>query len=424
MTLFGKIQRRVMPYFSYISVDGMDFRNLRPTKSATHTVGYNKTHIIKIENQRNLRKLNSLQDEAVMIRYLNDSGCVTCPRLVSQGMLPSSEPYFIQERIHSKGSPNTADMLLALIEQKSFGLYQGDFKPENMVFDGNVCYLIDYDQAQRDDCFVQMNNTDFIEWIAKDFQERRGHDFFTDPNRNFNKQEMLGLFKDDSLNLGETAVLRNQKTTNTATGFYHQLENDKVYIDGVRDLSERKPILDKIVFNHGEKVLDVGCNLGLLAHYLSDRTCDVTGIDLDENIIAAATIVSNILGKDVEFRAIDIGDAVKLEHYDTVCLFSVLHHVQDMEQAIKSLSQNCNRIIMECKLHEVGSRPTSLGWKRTNKWKFENIEGLVAFLESQFVNFKLEENYGLVDRNRYILSFIKPPEYKEARLEKLTALQS
>ena len=406
MTLLSKIQRRIKPYFTHISIDGMSFRNLRPTKSVTHTVGFNTAYIIKIEHERNSRKLNSLLEEAKLISYLNGRGCVTCPQLVSQGRLLTGEPYFIQERVYPKGKPNTADMLLALVEQKSLGVYQGDFKPENMLFDGNVCYLIDFDQAQRNDNFTRIGNTDYIEWIADDFQKRRGHDFFSDPNRNFDKQEMLDLFRDDALNLGKTTVFQNQKTTNTATGFYHRLEHTEIFIDGARDLTERYPILDRIAFRPDEKVLDVGCNLGLLSHYLFDRRCDVTGIDLDENIIAAAMIVANILEKDIEFKAMNIGDAVELDSYDTVCLFSVLHHVQDMEQAIRSISQNCNRIVIESKLHEVGSRPTPLGWKRTNKWKFNNVDELIAFIKSQFVGFKLEKNYGQVDRNRYILSFV------------------
>ncbi len=231
MTFLSKIKKHLKPYFSHISVNGMSFRNIHATNSNTHAVGLNKTHVIKIEYSRNPRKLNSLQEEAEIIKYLNKSGCVTCPQLLSQGELPSGEPYFIQQRIYPKGELNTADMLLALIEQKSFDVYQGDFKPENMIFDGNVCYLIDYDQAQQNGRFSQMGNADYIKWIADDFQERRGHDFFTDPNRNFDKQEMLGLFRKDSFNLGKTALFQNQRTTDTTSGFYHRLQHTKIFID-------------------------------------------------------------------------------------------------------------------------------------------------------------------------------------------------
>lgn len=391
-----------------MTLDGEKFINIRPTKSATHAVGFSETRIIKIEYQNNPRKLNSLEEEAEIITFLNNHGCMTCPEIVSQGKLSSGEPYYIQKRIISTGKPKTTDMLFALLEQKSFGVYQGDFKPENMIFDGSTCYLVDYDQAQQCDRFVNLGNTEYIEWIAEDFQKRRDHDFFSDPDRNFDKQEIFGLFRNNSFNLGETSLLQNQVTTNTPTGFYHRLYHPSIFIEGARDLRERASVLDKIMFHPKEEVLDVGCNLGLLSHYLYDKGCQVTGIDLDENITTAAKMVANILGKSITFMPMDIGDAMKIRSYDTICLFSVLHHIQNMEGAIASISEGCKRIILECKLHEEGSKPTPFGWKRTNHWEFKNIDDLTHFIESKFSRFKLDENYGQVDRGRYIFSFTKP----------------
>lgn len=390
-----------------MTIDGKKFRNIRPTKSATHGVGFSETCIVKIEYQNNPRKLNSLEEEAEIITFLNKQGCMTCPKIVSQGRLLSGEPYYIQKRIMPSGIPKTADMLFALIEQKSFGVYQGDFKPENMIFDGSTCYLVDYDQAQQCDSLIKMGNTEYIEWIAGDFQNRRGHEFFLDPDRNFNKQEMFSLFRNNSFNLGETSLLQNQETTNTTTGFYHRLCNPNIFIEGARDLRERLTVLDKIKFKPKEEILDVGCNLGLLSHYLYDKGCLVTGIDLDKNITIAAKMVASILGKSIAFEAMDIGDAVKMRTFDTICLFSVLHHIQNMEGAIASISKGCNRIILECKLNEEGSKPTPFGWKRTNHWKFNRPEDLTDFIESRFAHFKLEKNYGQVDRERFIFSFTK-----------------
>ncbi len=392
---------------SDMTVEGENFFNVRPTKSATHAVGFNETRIIKIEYKNNPRKLNSLEEEAGIISFLNNHGCMTCPEIVSQGRLSSGEPYYIQKRIISTGKPKTADMVFALLEQKSFGVYQGDFKPENMIFDGSTCHLVDYDQAQQCDGFLKMGNTEFIDWIAGDFKNRRGHDFFSDPDRNFDKREIFNLFRNNSFNLGETSLLQNQVTTNTETGFYHRLCHPTVFIEGARDLSARVSVLDKIKFKPKEEVLDVGCNLGLLSHYLYDKDCLVTGIDLDGNITTAAKMVANILGKPITFSPMDIGDAVKLKTFDTIFLFSVLHHIHNMEGAISSISKDCKRIILECKLHEGGSKPTSFGWTSTNHWEFNNIANLTNFIESKFLNFKFEENYGQVDRGRYIFSFTK-----------------
>ena len=82
----------------------------------------------------------------------------------------------------------------------------------------------------------------------------------------------------------------------------------------------------------GKSVLDVGCNMGLLSHYLHDKGCKVTGIDMDEKVITGAKMVANILGKDIDFKYLDLDHAKIEEEYDTVCLFSVIHHVANFKE--------------------------------------------------------------------------------------------
>jgi len=402
-----------------ITVEGIEFSDVRPTKCLTNSVGFNSSYIIKIEHKLNPRKLRNIVQEAEIIKYLNNCGCVSCPKLHSVGKLPSGENYIILERLHQKGSQILGDMIFSLIEQKNLGVYQGDFKPENTVFDGSVCYLIDYDQAQKDDRFKQMGNIEFIDWIAKDFRQRLRCDFFTEPSRNFDKQQIYSFFVNDSFDMKYTTVFEKQKTTNTQSGIYHNFIHPKIFIKGARGLEDRKDALDKIEFAKDESVLDVGCNIGLLSHYLHDRGCKVCGVDLDINIILAARMVANIINKNVEFRFCDIDKEKPAEYYDTICLFSVLHHLQNLTNSVEYISAHCGRIILEARLKEGGSKPVDGKWISTSGWNFKSLDEMVKAMEKMFKGFHFDKLYGQCDRNRFVLSMVNPQNTRSVKESKV-----
>lgn len=390
-----------------LRVNGVEFDPDLKTTNGMVYVGFGPEYLIKIEHHANARKLLNVEQEAAVIRELNEQGCVSCPRLHSSGTLENGDRFLIVERIHEKAPAPMADMIFALLEQKSFGVYQGDFKPANALFDGTLCSLIDYDQAQRNEAFKAMGNREFIEWIAKDFRERRGGDFFTNPERNFDREALSQMFVGDAFNIGLTALLRNQVTTNTRSGLYHALRDPRLFVDGARALDDRKTALNRIVFRRGEKVLDVGCNLGLLAHYLADRGCAVTGVDLDRNIILAARMTANILGKKVRFLCVDMDRDPPGEQYDTLALFSVLHHLQNMAGAIDYISTHCDRILLESRLRESGSKPVDGTWVRTNGWDFQSLDEMVGQVGRLFTGFRFDKYYGKVDRERHVWSYVR-----------------
>ncbi|MBL7145177.1 MAG: glycosyltransferase, partial [Phycisphaerae bacterium] len=393
-----------------IVVDGLIFTNVKRTKHLNNSVGFNDKYIIKIEHEKHPLKLRSLQDEIEIIKHLNSRECVSCPRLLSEGSLKTGERYFIQERVEHQRGFNTADMLFSILEQKNFGICEGDLKRENLIFDSNsVCYIIDYDQAIYDERFVRMGNVEYLDWFAQFFADRWKRFGHTDFYKwgGYDKNEIFGLFKNDSFNLTATTLFKEQVTTDTKSGIYHTLRTDKVYIDGARDLNPRLSALNTIEFKKGESILDVGCNMGLLGHYLHDRGCRVTGIDMDGKIIIGAKMVANILNKDIQFKYLDL-DTEKIEtNYDTICLFSVIHHVKNFKQITENIAQTCNRIILECKLKEHGSKPIGGNWTDTSGWEFNSLQELVRYFEVVFKGFKFQDFHGKVDRDREIISFAK-----------------
>lgn len=395
-----------------LTQDGLAFYDVARTPSQDVSVGYGEKHVIKIEHGHNPRKLRRLDEEIDIIRHLNDQGCVSCPRLVSHGTLDTGEPYYIQERAHNTRTFNVADLVFAMLEQKRFGVCQGDLKPDNLIFDEQgVCRIVDYDQAIRDDAIRDMGNLEFLEWFNTFFVERwrslgfEFDDFYSFGG--FTRDEVMSLFKDDAFDLAATSLFKEQITTCTDTGIYHTLASEHLYIDGARGLDERKGMLDGIEFRPGETVLDVGCNMGLLCHYLHDRGCRVSGIDMDPKIVLGAAMVANILGKSIDFAHLDLDVASIDATYDTICLFSVIHHVKEFGRATKNIAQKCRRIILECRLHESGAKPLHGQWIRTSGWQFQTQDELVQYLEQAFEGFKLQACHGQGDRNRLILSLVK-----------------
>jgi len=397
-----------------IVVDNLNFTNIKKTKVGDISVGFNDNHVIKIEHGKHPWKLRTFSEEIEIIKHLNDSVCVSCPKLVSEGKLKTGERYFIQERFNNRRGFNAADMMFSILEQKSFGVCQGDFKRDNFIFDNDsVCHIIDYDQAIYDQRFINMNNLEYLEYFNRTFVDRwkkLGLNFADIYSfGGFDKEEVFGLFKNNSFNLAETSIFQEQITTNTQSGIYHSLNTDKVYIDGARNLDSRVAALDTIEFQKGEKVLDVGCNMGLLGHYLHDRGCKVTGVDMDYKIVIGAKMVANILNKDIQFKYLDLDTEKIEEDYDTICLFSVIHHVANFQQVTENISQKCNRIILECRLHEEGAKPVNGRWVRSSGWKFNCSHELIQYLESAFKGFKFQKYHGSVDRQRDIMTFVKEP---------------
>jgi 2-polyprenyl-3-methyl-5-hydroxy-6-metoxy-1,4-benzoquinol methylase len=372
------------------------------------------------------KKLNNLAQEAEIVKELSDKGAISSPKFISTGTLEADElpkhlvkdsssqfHYLLTRNVKSASSFLMADLILSILEQKALGVYQGDLKPSNLAFDDDlgVLVILDYDQAVRlGNHESNMGNLEYLDWTFEQERVRYSHDSWL---RHFGRRgksnQVVRLFRDNSFNLAETTLYKRQKTTNTSDGVYHTLDTPTLYADGVRDLRNRSRILDGITFAPGERILDVGCNVGLLAHYLFDRGCQATGYELDPHIVTAAKMVANILQKRVDFATVDLDEHHFTDDFDTIFLFSVFHHTQNIVSNGIKLASACNRIIIECRLKENGKKPRvdSTAWDNASAWNFGSLESLHRGLENYFPNFKLHRNHGLVDKERYVIELRK-----------------
>ncbi len=97
------------------------------------------------------------------------------------------------------------------------------------------------------------------------------------------------------------------------------------YGSNLIDLLDPKP---------GERILDVGCGTGHLTHVISQRGCDVVGIDHSESMIDQAR--ANYPA--IQFEVANASRFSFDEPFDAVFSNAVLHWVQDAEGAVDSMS--------------------------------------------------------------------------------------
>jgi protein-L-isoaspartate O-methyltransferase len=395
--------------------------------------------VIKVEFTPHYRKKNDLLRESDIIAELNAAGCVSVPQLLSKGELPidairqalprelachldsagiSTFRYLTMQYVNSASKVPLADILVAVLEQKSLGIYHGDVKPANLRFDEarGVCILIDYDQAMRLSTEVKnLNAEDYLKWC--DGQDKISYPAGSGTwRRHFKglsqRLHVAPLLKNGALNLAKTTPYKHQATTNTKTGVYHTIKHPIVFADGVRDLRDRSTLLDQVVFSEGEAVLDVGCNAGLLVHYLAGRGCRPTGIELDPSIVVSAQMVANIIGVSASFFSQDLDEVAALEPFDTICLFSVIHHTSNLEDNGRKIAAACKRILIECRLAEHGKKPYvdangEVRWMKTSVWNYSDEGAFFTGLSKLFPGFAVVRKVGQSDKNRILLELSK-----------------
>lgn len=397
----------------------------------------NENDFIKIEFLENRLKKNSLEKEYEIIKHLNKHKCVSVPDLNEFGEFDleniqieseifsesliytlKRKPFYLslQKLSHSTKGYFISDLLIAIIEQGKSGVIQNDFKKENIFFiDDTFIKIIDYDQAEIDLNFKKLNSKEIVDKsIEMDLKSYKVHSkgwlrHFSFINY---KLHIKKLFDEKGrFNLLKTSLYQNQFSTNTKNMSYHTYHGDNLFVKGIRDLGQREKILSSIEFKKDESVLDIGSNIGLVTQYIKNRGCDASGYEIDFKAHICSRFISNIDSFDIDFVCIDLDSTPKLKSFDTILLFSVIHHTKNLKGNCIKISNSCKRIIVECRLKEDGKKPikakNSMIWTPTSSWNFSNTNELYSYLEGLFPNHDFYKNHGKCDKSRYILELRK-----------------
>lgn len=126
---------------------------------------------------------------------------------------------------------------------------------------------------------------------------------------------------------------------------YYSLDICGINFPGERPwLLRWNSIRHKIDFQ-GKKFLELGCNLGLLAiHAKLSGASACIGIDIDSDIIRAASLASRAFDVDARFQQLNLDDSMKWEDElagnDIVSALSVMHWVKNKERVWSFLGKH------------------------------------------------------------------------------------
>jgi SAM-dependent methyltransferase len=147
-------------------------------------------------------------------------------------------------------------------------------------------------------------------------------------------------------------------TVDTVRDFWQSHVNNEYYTDAqrasdqyFREIETRRyqthyhlrELFDSLD-GRGQKLLEVGCGIGVDSIQLANRGFQVTAVDLTENALQVARQFASHRQVQIDFR---LGNAERLdfpdETFDVVYSFGVLHHTPDLAKSVSEVHRVLRR---------------------------------------------------------------------------------
>ncbi len=150
--------------------------------------------------------------------------------------------------------------------------------------------------------------------------------------------------------LAEAWSIASQSKTSKGPSYY-SLDVGGVHFPGDRPWLLRWEHVGKHVDWKGKRLLELGCNMGLLSiHAKLSGAAFCLGVDREKEVLMSARLASRALGTDVEHRQIDLGHSSpwedELKGFDIVSCLSVMHWMKDKERVWAFISKH-NEVLYE-----------------------------------------------------------------------------
>ncbi len=247
------------------------------------------------------------------------------------------------------------------------GVSHNDVRPENVIIkaDGS-CFLIDFDQASTTNAvFAILGNLLGLSFerntmkhsVVKSLLKKLLPNKILDVIRYYRTgvsysaiQKMPACPPDasENLRLVYEAWCDGKSSDANAPGqqmAYYQFEFEDFLLPGERPWDSRWRTLSTILDYRGKRVLELGCNMGLLSAHLKKESgaLEVLGVDYDPLILESAKKVSKALGVSCNFRKVnfdlDTAWEEELEAFrpDVVFALNVLNWLEDKDRFLSFL---------------------------------------------------------------------------------------
>jgi ubiquinone/menaquinone biosynthesis C-methylase UbiE len=107
-----------------------------------------------------------------------------------------------------------------------------------------------------------------------------------------------------------------------------------------KNIKIAEQLFSQIDLSNVEKVLEVGCGIGVVASYLAKKyKWNVTGVDLDSEQVERAKN-DNIENEYLKFFEADVTKLpFENREFDMVLSFDVLHHIPNWDKAVDEISR-------------------------------------------------------------------------------------
>jgi predicted Ser/Thr protein kinase/2-polyprenyl-3-methyl-5-hydroxy-6-metoxy-1,4-benzoquinol methylase len=160
---------------------------------------------------------------------------------------------------------------------------------------------------------------------------------------------------------------------------YYALEVDGLKLPGERPWEERWQVLREVTSFQGKRVLELGCNLGLLSVYVRKYglAAEAWGVDCDPAILRSAALVGEAFESDVRWSQVDLAtdvDAVdELIRWrsDVITCLNVWNWVPD-RSLLARLLVSAPEVIFE------GHQATKVEERRLRSLGFEQVRLIAA----------------------------------------------
>jgi len=126
---------------------------------------------------------------------------------------------------------------------------------------------------------------------------------------------------------------------------YYSIDIAGINFPGERPWILRWERIRKSVDFKGKRLLELGCNMGLLSiHAKLSGAESCLGIDVDKDVLHAAGLAARAFGTDVDYRQYNLADSFpwegELSGFDIVSALSVLHWIEDKQRVWSFISKH------------------------------------------------------------------------------------